>query len=205
MFKTPIPLSDFPELAIGKLCRETGAQLAAANVVSTIFAASEVAALKLFVIGWLLLVIALVEVRDRGTRSRARDGACAAQTTAGDTPVNRVVSQNPEILRGDPVFTGTRVPVKSLFDHLEAGDSIRAISRRFPERKVRASHRSPGRSARARSLRAVDASSSGRKSRLAIAGAIWPPGEAHCAPRSKTDRSLSAFSLANEDQVNENA
>jgi hypothetical protein len=30
-------------------------------------------------------------------------------------------------------------------------------------------------------------------------------GQAHCAPRSKTDRSLSAFSLAKEDQVNENA
>ena len=51
MFKTPIPLPDFPELAIGKLKCEAGAQLATANVVSTISAASEVAALKLFVIG----------------------------------------------------------------------------------------------------------------------------------------------------------
>ena len=38
--------------------------------------------------------------------------------------MSSVVSQDPEILGGEPVFTGTRVPVKSLFDHLEAGDSI---------------------------------------------------------------------------------
>lgn len=29
-----------------------------------------------------------------------------------------------EILGGTPVFSGTRVPVKNLFDYLEAGDSI---------------------------------------------------------------------------------
>jgi hypothetical protein len=46
MFKTPIPLSDFPELAIGNSSAKRGAQLATANVVSTIFAASEVAALS---------------------------------------------------------------------------------------------------------------------------------------------------------------
>jgi hypothetical protein len=36
----------------------------------------------------------------------------------------KVVSQNPEVLGGALVFAGTRVPVESLFDHLEAGDSI---------------------------------------------------------------------------------
>jgi len=38
--------------------------------------------------------------------------------------VSSVVSQDPETLGGEPVFTGARVPVKSLFDHLQAGDSI---------------------------------------------------------------------------------
>lgn len=28
---------------------------------------------------------------------------------------------DPEILGGTPVFAGTRVPIESLFDHLEAG------------------------------------------------------------------------------------
>ena len=35
---------------------------------------------------------------------------------------DEVIYSDPEILGGTPVFRGTRVPVKSLFDHLEAGD-----------------------------------------------------------------------------------
>ena len=46
--------------------------------------------------------------------------------------MSSVVSQDPEILGGEPVFTGTRVPVKSLFDHLEAGDSIEQFLEGFP-------------------------------------------------------------------------
>ena len=49
--------------------------------------------------------------------------------------VSSVVSQDPEILCGEPVFTGTRVPVKSLFDHLEAGDSIEQFLEGFPSVK----------------------------------------------------------------------
>jgi uncharacterized protein (DUF433 family) len=46
--------------------------------------------------------------------------------------VSSVVSQDPEILGGEPVFTGTRVPVKSLFDHLQAVDSIGQFLEGFP-------------------------------------------------------------------------
>jgi uncharacterized protein (DUF433 family) len=35
-----------------------------------------------------------------------------------------VIHSDPAILGGTPVFVGTRVPVQSLFDHLEGGDSI---------------------------------------------------------------------------------
>ena len=35
-----------------------------------------------------------------------------------------VVHSDPDILGGTPVFVGTRVPVKNLFDYLEAGDSL---------------------------------------------------------------------------------
>ena len=35
-----------------------------------------------------------------------------------------IVHRDPEILGGTPVFVGTRVPVKSLYDHLEAGDTL---------------------------------------------------------------------------------
>ncbi|MFN8276584.1 MAG: DUF433 domain-containing protein [Chitinophagales bacterium] len=37
---------------------------------------------------------------------------------------NHVIHIDPEILGGTPVFHGTRVPVKNLFDYLEAGRSI---------------------------------------------------------------------------------
>ena len=43
-----------------------------------------------------------------------------------------VVHSDPEILGGTPVFVGTRVPVKSLFDHLEAGDSLDEFLLDFP-------------------------------------------------------------------------
>ncbi len=46
-----------------------------------------------------------------------------------------VVTQNPEVLGGEPVFVGTRVPARSLFDHLEAGDSIEQFLEGFPSVK----------------------------------------------------------------------
>ncbi len=37
---------------------------------------------------------------------------------------NRIIHIDPEILGGTPVFFGTRVPIKNLFDCLESGKSI---------------------------------------------------------------------------------
>jgi uncharacterized protein (DUF433 family) len=42
---------------------------------------------------------------------------------------------NPRILGGEPVFVGTRVPIQSLFDHLEAGESIDEFLKGFPSVK----------------------------------------------------------------------
>lgn len=44
----------------------------------------------------------------------------------------RLVVMDPEILGGEAVFAGTRVPVKGLFDHLEAGESIEDFLEGFP-------------------------------------------------------------------------
>ncbi len=44
----------------------------------------------------------------------------------------RLITSDPEILGGTPVFTGTRVPVKNLTDCLEAGDSIDDFLDDFP-------------------------------------------------------------------------
>ena len=43
-----------------------------------------------------------------------------------------VVHSDPEILGGTPVFVGTRVPVKNLFDYLEGGDSLDEFLDDFP-------------------------------------------------------------------------
>ena len=43
-----------------------------------------------------------------------------------------IVHRDPEILGGILVFVGTRVPVKSLYDHLEAGDSLDEFLDSFP-------------------------------------------------------------------------
>ena len=43
-----------------------------------------------------------------------------------------VVHSDPNILGGTPVFVGTRVPVQTLFDYLEAGDSLDRFLDQFP-------------------------------------------------------------------------
>jgi len=40
--------------------------------------------------------------------------------------------QDPDVLGGELVFAGTRVPVRSLLDHLEDGDSIEHFLEGFP-------------------------------------------------------------------------
>jgi uncharacterized protein (DUF433 family) len=39
---------------------------------------------------------------------------------------------DPEIMSGTPVFAGTRVPLRTLLDHLEAGDSLDLFLEDFP-------------------------------------------------------------------------
>jgi len=43
-----------------------------------------------------------------------------------------VIHSDPDIQGGAPVFVGTRVPVRNLFDYLEAGDSLDAFLKSFP-------------------------------------------------------------------------
>ena len=46
--------------------------------------------------------------------------------------LTRLIERDPARLGGVPVFRGTRVPVKSLFDHLHAGDSLETFLDDFP-------------------------------------------------------------------------
>lgn len=43
-----------------------------------------------------------------------------------------VIQIDPEILSGTPVFTGTRVPVKTLLEYLERGESLAEFLADFP-------------------------------------------------------------------------
>lgn len=45
---------------------------------------------------------------------------------------SNIVYSDPDILGGIPVFVGTRVPVKTLIDYLEAGDSLDVFLDHFP-------------------------------------------------------------------------
>lgn len=45
---------------------------------------------------------------------------------------HEVIHTDPEIMGGTPVFVGTRVPVQSFFDYLEAGDSLEEFLEAFP-------------------------------------------------------------------------
>lgn len=46
--------------------------------------------------------------------------------------MSSVVEVNPEVLSGTPVFVGTRVPVQTLIDYLEAGDRLDDFLQDFP-------------------------------------------------------------------------
>ncbi len=42
------------------------------------------------------------------------------------------LDRNPEKMSGTPVFSGTRVPIKHLFDYLEGGESLEEFLDQFP-------------------------------------------------------------------------
>ena len=46
--------------------------------------------------------------------------------------MNNIIISHTGILSGTPVFQGTRVPVQTLLDYLEAGDSIDTFLDDFP-------------------------------------------------------------------------
>ena len=45
---------------------------------------------------------------------------------------NQVIQRSTEILSGTPVFRGTRVPIQTLIDYLEGGDSLDEFLDDFP-------------------------------------------------------------------------
>jgi len=48
------------------------------------------------------------------------------------TDSESVIMQDPEILSGQPVFRGTRVPFQALLDYLEGGDTLDEFLEQYP-------------------------------------------------------------------------
>ena len=48
-----------------------------------------------------------------------------------------VIQRSPDILNGTPVFRGTRVPVQTMFDYLEAGQPLSEFLDDFPTVSLR--------------------------------------------------------------------
>ena len=46
--------------------------------------------------------------------------------------LEQIVNSDPEIMSGEPVFAGTRVPVRNLLDYLEGGQTLEEFREDFP-------------------------------------------------------------------------
>ncbi len=68
----------------------------------------------------------------RGCRICSRQEAAWAREVRKKVKREDVVSRDPNVLNGALVFTGTRVPVEVLVQHLAAGDSLGDILEGFP-------------------------------------------------------------------------
>ena len=44
----------------------------------------------------------------------------------------KIVNRDPDIMGGEPVFAGTRVPIKNLTGYLEGGDTLDTFLDHFP-------------------------------------------------------------------------
>jgi uncharacterized protein (DUF433 family) len=71
---------------------------------------------------------------DRGFCEERRKGCALHTSPASSYPqgMKAVVSRDPEVMSGTPVFAGTRVPVQTLLDYLEGGDTIDEFLEGFP-------------------------------------------------------------------------
>ena len=58
--------------------------------------------------------------------------ASGVKCRRGDEMTESVISKDPRVLGGTPVFSGTRVPVRILLEHLEAGDRIDDFLENYP-------------------------------------------------------------------------
>ncbi len=66
------------------------------------------------------------------TRTENRVALGSAHPEEVLSAVTSVIHCDPDILSGEPVFVGTRVPLQNLIDYLAAGDSLEKFLDAFP-------------------------------------------------------------------------
>jgi uncharacterized protein (DUF433 family) len=58
---------------------------------------------------------------------------CALSVRLSDNEgMTQAVTRDPDTMHGVPVFRGTRVPVQTLFDYLEGGETLEEFLNGFP-------------------------------------------------------------------------
>jgi uncharacterized protein (DUF433 family) len=66
-----------------------------------------------------------------GSETRKRFEARAQAFLASELPESNAITIDPEILGGTPVFSGTRIPIQNLIDHLTTEESIESFLNDF--------------------------------------------------------------------------
>jgi len=65
-------------------------------------------------------------------RPKRKRRGCGIVNLAGHSKMQNVIVKDPNILGGEPVFRGTRVPFKVLTDYLEGGDTLDQFLEQYP-------------------------------------------------------------------------
>jgi uncharacterized protein (DUF433 family) len=71
-----------------------------------------------------ILTVAPVAIRPSLSYGRGKSAFMA--------DIKTIIHSDPNIHSGDPVFIGTRVPVRTLLDYIEGGDSLEVFLDNFP-------------------------------------------------------------------------
>jgi uncharacterized protein (DUF433 family) len=59
-------------------------------------------------------------------------GAPTVSCLRDNDRVQQAITRHPDIMHGTPVFRGTRVPVQTLLDYLEGGETLEDFLEGFP-------------------------------------------------------------------------
>src|SRR5665213_2449070 len=79
----------------------------------------------------LVVAIRLSKVQ-RSVMADTQGGSRCCRVLSDDGIMQEAITRDPEVMHGTPVFRGTRVPVQTLFDYLENGESLDDFLEGFP-------------------------------------------------------------------------